>query len=369
MESSPISNSTFVLQMPFSFASIFGAHPHNSSCLNVATSLLDKYEDTPKYLFSGGKHRSALIPIDLLPKHRVNVGASTTNLASYIRGIDTTFKELTYRWIDKKGVHSRNVLFWKTVGTQLRNNGYADLSENEVEQIWSEAYFERRPSYSNEEKNLEVIPASLKMQVNDSRYSRNFNGIGDNIGCVLSDVLSDVLHKIHVDGDQICEMTPSLMLPKSSDSYLDAPILFGVFLKTEFIEEFYEAYETSCATTSLASTIGAKKYNSSLLPSFTNVLALQTSIKPEWFTVIYNKELYKTVKNSMSGAKKEFFKQYKQDIITDVLESGAEVITDARTMRNYTKRFKMDILSQLPNGLLDYEKESRDFLSTLSRID
>ena len=71
----------------------------------------------------------------------------------------------------------------------------------------------------------------------------------------------------------------------------------------------------------------------------------------------------------MSGAKKEFFKQYKQDIITDVLESGAEVITDARTMRNYTKRFKMDILSQLPNGLLDYEKESRDFLSTLSRID
>lgn len=371
MESSQILKNQSASCVPYSIASAFKTNGIvNVASLNVMKNPAHDFNSKRVHFDINGNPKSKLIPIDFLPKTSINVDSIAKNYSAYLYN-KTLFSKASLNLspyvtdcMNKRGLTVKNYKFWSGILKGLLNNAFFGVPASEFEAILNTTYFESPPRYGEYPLNLESFMLKLDESVireRDTSYSQN---IFDSLA-----LSPQHIQRIKTGYDVIFTGNSNLILDSEFSNYESNDVLFGVFLKSKYLKEFYNAYESQRYNNTRINDIEGKfAENFKVVGDSYNSLDKEVSYDPKWFTVIYDKDKFKTFRDKKSDYISNILKSYKQTVIKPLLESGVDVISESVLFCDLAKPLNIDIISRLPNGLLNYEKESRDFLSKISKI-
>ncbi len=326
-------------------------------------------------IYSDKEHK--LFPIDFIPKitrynltnlqilypYKANSDSSPTKTASRFKSV---LQPILDNLLDKHPICLRNLEYWDIITEKFRNYNLVGSNLKEMEQLALDNYFESEVCYGQLPLKLDRLVLHIRNSGTGAKslnyYNNDYLGILNDckINCLFEFTASTYSYSV--------KMSKSLVVGSMTNN-----VIFGIFIKSQYLKEYYEAYEsTNIDAKSFSKRTEVSRLYGSQIPQF------MCRFNPEWFTIVFNLDEYNKYINGMSSSEKaslaDYFRHYISPLLkyvnnhNEVNQTNQFTILNEYNLAQSLSTLKVNIKSHLNMGLNNYEKESREFLATLSRI-
>lgn len=324
-----------------------------------------KPQTNSRYFKTTGAEQSKYIPIDWLPMAESNLNSCVRSYSTVMKSKEpyvNKYMPVINALLADKGITVLNANWWSRILTNIGNNKLRGWTEDELHDVALTTYEETPIKYSNGVINRENYMIHLNTPIGSSRmrddtplveylpYLRGQRLINATSGYSFSAYMSTnlVVNAGHT-GDP-----------------LNSPLAYCYALKGEHFQDWWKAYESQVY---IPVTRDEESWDDDFAQrsnGYSSSPLKLVTFDPKWFTVIWNEPAWDMLIGRASNTK--HLQEYKNKIIDGVLRSDVDMDHSVISLNSLTSPIKTDIKSYLTTGLSNYAEESREFLSTLSRV-